>query len=445
MKHLVALLLAILGFGGYVFTQDLQLAVASEPHANVITLDGTIDPISARFLARAIDTAGETGAVLVIVLLDTPGGLLDSTREMVETIQGSNIPVIVYVFPSGAQAASAGTFVTAAAHIAAMAPATNIGAASPVGGGGEDLPETLKSKATQDAAAFMRSIAEERGRNPQALEDTVISAASFSATEALDKGIVDIIATDLDELLTQLDGLTVRLRGEEVVLDTEGLDLQATEPTPVERFLGFLANPNVAFLLLTIGGIGILVEFLNPGMIFPAVAGVIALALAFVAVGNLPVNWAGVALIGLAMALFFFELQAPGTGVFGGGGAIAFVLGAFLLFGEIRPPPIPTPSFRVSFWAIGPVSGTLFVFLILLFRAILQARRVRYSGARGTIVGQTGSARSDIDPKGTVQVAGELWSAISDSGEPIRKGEEVMVLEVEGLRLKVFKSAEAKE
>ena len=446
MKHFVALPLVLLGIGGFIALQSLTVASAPGPHAASVTIDGTIDNVSARYLSRALKGASRDGARFLIVTLDTPGGLFDSTRDMVEDIRGSDIPVIVYVSPPGARAASAGTFITASAHVAAMAPTTNIGAASPVGGGGEDLPETLKSKATQDAAAFIRSIAQERNRNAEALEQTVLSARAYSASEALDNNIIDLIATDIDDLLVKLHGWPVELKSGEAVLETEGLEVRNIGRTALERFLGILADPNIAFLLLTIGGIGILVELIHPGLIAPGLAGVIAMALAFVAIGTLPVNWVGVGLIGLAMVLFFLEFQAPGIGVFGVGGGVSFVLGAFFLFGGLSPPPIAAPSFRVSLWAIGGVSAVLFAFLILLFRAVLDAKRVSYhSTGRENLVGQTGTTTTPLDPHGTVRVAGELWSAVSDSDEPIPQGEDVIVSEVEGLTLKVFKASIARE
>ena len=237
MRRALALVFVLLGFGGFPVGQSLRAVEATTPHANLLVIDGAIQPTAASFLARGLDKATDDGAQLLIVQLDTPGGLLDSTRDMVSEILGLEIPVVVYVFPPGAQAASAGTFIVAAAHVAAMAPATNIGAASPVGAGGKDLPETLKSKVTQDAAAFIRSIAEERGRNADALERTVLEAVSYPASEALEIDIIDLIAEDVEELLSQLDGMTVALKDGEVVLETEGLDVQEINQTPVERFL----------------------------------------------------------------------------------------------------------------------------------------------------------------------------------------------------------------
>ena len=439
MKHVAALLLIVIGFGGFIATQSLP-AIASDHHAALLVIDGAIDPVSARFLSRGVDAAIESDARLLIIRLDTPGGLLSSTRDMVTKLLTSDIPIVVYVSPPGAQAASAGTFITAAAHIAAMAPGTNIGAASPVGSGGEDLPDTLKSKATQDTAAFMRSIAEERGRNSEKLEQTVLNAVSFSASEALTENIIDLIAEDMEDLLAQLDGMTVSLASGEIALETDGLDVREIEKTPVERFIGILADPNIAFLLLSLGGIGIMIELFSPGLIFPGVAGAIALALAFVAIGNLPVNWAGVGLLGLAILLFYFEAQAPGLGVFVVGGAISFVLGAFLLFGGFSPPPIYSPSFQVSLWVIGAFSAVLFGAMAFFLRTLRQAKNVPYLAGLQTLVGQTGTTTTALDPRGTIQIASEQWSAVSDSGEPIPPDEEVIVADIEGLILKVFKT-----
>ncbi len=438
-RHLAALLCMVAGFGGLAAGQLLSPVYASDHHVTLLRLDGAIDPISSDFLRRGLDVSAQGGARLLIVEIDTPGGLLDSTREMVEAILASEIPVVVYVSPPGAQAASAGTFVTVAAHIAAMAPTTNIGAASPVGPSGEDLPDTIKSKATEDVAAFIRSIADERGRNSDALERTVLEATSYTATEALDENVVDLIADDIDDLLSQLHGLAVSLPEGEVVLDTKGVEIQEIARNPVERFLGFVADPNVAFLLLSLGSLGILIELMSPGFIGPGVAGVIALALAFVALGNLPVNWAGVALIAAAMVMFFLEAQAPGIGVFGVGGAISFILGAFLLFGGFEAPALPSPSFRVSFWLIGAMGGLMFAFVATFIWRLRQAAAASMVLESVSLEGQVGRATTPLTPRGMVQVADERWSAVSESGDSIDVGEEVIVLEVDGLTLRVFK------
>ena len=442
VRHLAAAVLIAVGFGGFAVSQAFAVQDESGRHAALVEVDGVIQPVTARFLSRAIDDAVVAGAEVLIVQLDTPGGMLSSTREIVEEILSAEIPVIVHVAPSGAQAASAGTFITAAAHVAAMASATNIGAAAPVGSGGEDLPETLESKATQDAAAFIRSIGERTGRNPEALAETVLKARSYSASEALEAGIVDLLAEDVGELLGSLDGMSVEVGGREIVLETADLDVRETGQTALERFLGLIAHPDIAFLLLSLGGLGILIELLSPGLLGPGILGVIALALAFVALGNLPVNWIGVGLILMAMALFFMEMQAPGVGIFGVGGALSFVIGAFLLFGGFDPQPIPTPSFRVNIWMIGGVSAVLFAGLVLLFRAMASSRRTAYESPSGNPVGQSGTTVTPLGPEGSVRVAGETWSAVSATGESIAEGTEIVVVEMDGLTVKVTEAGE---
>ena len=438
-RRLAALALVALGLGGFLLGQAAP-ADASGHRATLITIDGTIDELAAGHLARGLADARENGARLAIVRLDTPGGLYSSTREIVEHLLTSPVPVAVYVSPPGAQAASAGTFITAAAHVAAMAPGTNIGAASPVGGGGEELPDTLKSKASQDAAAFMRSIADERGRNRDVLEKTVLTALSLSPSEALEDNVIDLVAADVPELLEKMNGMEVTVAGTDVTLDTTGIAVSELQLTPLERFLGFLANPNVAFVLLTIGGIGILIELISPGMIVPGVVGVVALALAFTAIANLPVNWVGLGLILLAMALFYAEASVPGLGVFGIGAAISFIVGAFLLFGGFGAPPIPEPSFRVNLWIIGIIAAFMVVSLGLFLRENRRMKALDTHSGPVTLVGEVGVVVTPLDPRGSVRLRGESWSAVSDSGEPIEGGQEVIVSDVEGLTLKVFKA-----
>ena len=448
MRRAIAVGLVVLGLGGAVVSQGGAAVLAAEPHVAVIDLDDAIHPNAARFVKRAIAKATDDGARMLVIRLDTPGGLLDSTREIVEAILSSETPVVVYVAPEGAHAASAGTFLTAAAHAAAMAPVTNIGAASPVGLG-QDLPETLERKASQDAAAFLREIAGERGRNVEALQSTVFEAASFSATEALDNNIVDLVADDLQDLIAQLDGTVVELRSGELRLDLEGVELRQIDRTPLELFLGFLSDPNVAFILVTIGLIGLFVEFILPGLWGPGILGVICLALGFVALGDLPVNWVGVALMVFAMVLFYIEVQAPGIGIFGVSGAIAFVVGGFLLVGGLTPPAIPqapeAPSFRVNYFLLGGIAAAMLGLMLFVAKDLARARKLA-SEDRGTtvpIIGQVAVVTAALDPQGSVHVGGEEWTAVSDSGDPIEKGEEVIVSEADGLTLKVFRSSEA--
>ncbi|MGH2543720.1 MAG: NfeD family protein, partial [Ardenticatenaceae bacterium] len=289
------------------------------------------------------------------------------------------------------------------------------------------------------------SIAAQRGRSAAALEATIFDAKSYTADEALEADIIDIVASDMDDLLNQLDSMTIALGGESVSLDTSGIEIREINPNAIESFLDVIANPNVAFLLLTLGGVLIIIELLNPGVILPGTFGTIALALGLLGAANLPVNWIGVGLIGLAMVLFFFELQAPGLGVFVIGGAVSFLLGAFLLFGGISAPPLPdAPSFRVNLWFIGLVAAAMLGVVFFLLRAVREAKKApEYHLGGGSLVGKVGVAVTPLNPRGTVQVAGEQWSAASDNGEGIEKGEEVIVLETEGLTLRVFRAHES--
>lgn len=445
MKRVLALALIAIGFGGALVSQFVSVASAQSPHAVVVSVNEAIQPSTARFLARAVDTATEEGARFVVIRLDTPGGLFDATRDIVETILEAEIPVIVYVSPSGAQAASAGTFIAMAGHVAAMANGTNIGAASPVDGDGADLPKTLQSKATNDAAAFLRSIAAERGRNVEALQDTVTLALAYSASEALEKNVIDLVAKNLDELLANLDGTSVELLSGSYVIETRDIELQEIDRNVLERFLAVISNPDVAFLLLIMGAIGVFIEFVSPGLLGPGILGVICLALAFVAFGNLPVNWTGVALLVLALVLMFAEVHSPGISIFGISGVISFILGSILLFGGLSSEPIDSPSFRVNYWLIGGVAVILSSFLLFVVRDVLMAQKIAAKQlAKGittarNLLGAIGFASTELAPNGMVHVAGEEWSAVSGTGSPIEKGAEVVVSQAVGLTLTVLK------
>ena len=418
-------------------------ALAISDYVGVVNIDGPIDDISARYLVRALDEATADGAQLAVIRLDTPGGLLSSTRDMVQAILSAQTPVAVYVSPPGARAGSAGTFITAAANFAVMAPSTNIGAASPVAAGGRDIPTTLAKKINEDTRAFIRSIAERRGRNTQALEETVTKARSYSASEAVGGNIVDFIAADLKDLLVQLDGRTAKTSAGPVVLHTRDANVREIEPTLLEGFLRVFANPDVAFVLLAIGGLGILVEMVTPGFIGPGVIGVISLSLAFVAIGNLPVNWIGVGLILFSMILLYLEMAAPGFGIFGIGGLICFALGGFLLFGDVfRTPDIPEPSFRVRLWVLGVTAGMVAVSLLFFVRATATAggsQTGHISDSKKGLVGQRGVAVSDLTPSGNVRVVNEEWTATTESQSIIHKGEDIRVIGIYGNILKVTK------
>jgi membrane-bound serine protease (ClpP class) len=447
MRRSLAVAVVLMCFGGALVSLGIPDALAADPDIAIIDIDDAISPSTSRFLSRAIDSAVDSDAAILLVRLNTPGGLLDATRDMVDAITNAQVPVVVYVAPTGAHAASAGTFITAAAHVAAMAPITNIGAATPIAVG-DELPETLARKVAQDAAALLRSIAEARGRNADALEATVLEARAYNATEALELGIVDLIAEDVGDLLRQLDGRSVIMGdGSEVSLQTVGSGVRRIRQTPLERVLAFLADPNIAFTLVSFGFIAIFVEWVLPGLWGPGIIGVIALALGFVALGNLPVNWVGVGLMAFAMGLFYLEMQAPGIGIFGVSGVIAFIIGGFLLFGGFTPalPSAPgAPDIRVSPFLLAGIAAAMAALLGFVIRDLAVARRIAGRGdvTHEPIEGQIGTVTAELSPQGSVHVAGEVWSAVSDDGEPIEKGVSVIVAETEGLTLRVFRETE---
>ena len=338
-------------------------------------LDGPVDPVSARILRGWLGDAYDSGAELFVLELDTPGGDLESMREMVGgTYLIRPFPVAVLVTPSGSRAASAGTFLVAAAHVAAMSPGTTIGAASPVGAGGEELPETIKAKTTQDVSALLRSIANQRDRNSEALVKTITEAASYSEAEALELDILDLLAADVSDLLAQMNGMEVSVQGSVVILQTEGLTVQRADVSPVQKVLQFLANPTLVFILIAAGGILILFEILIPGGWVAGILGAGLLILAFLGLGSLPVNWIGLVLIGAGLVLFFVELQAPGWGGFGLAGGISFILGGFFLFGDTSVPGLPAPDVRVGYGVLGVTAAFMAVSLVGLWFFLAQGQ-----------------------------------------------------------------------
>ena len=403
------------------------------------SLDAPIDPVTARILRGWISDAHDGGAGLFVLELDTPGGDLESMREMVGDILDSPVPVAVLVTPSGSRAASAGTFILASAHIAAMSPGTNVGAASPVGAGGEELPETIKEKTTQDAAALLRSIADQRDRNSEALVKTITEASSYSDTEALELGILDLLAANTSDLLDKIDGREALVQGSLRTIETEGLSVERAEVTPIQRTLRFLANPTLVFILIALGGIFILFEILIPGGWVAGVLGAGMLLLAFLGLGSLPVNWIGLVLIGAGLILFFVELQAPGWGGFGLAGGVSFILGGFLLFGDTSIPGLPAPDVRVGYGALGVTAAFMAISLVGLWHFSRKARTITVVTRESQIVGQVGTVRRILEPRGTVYAAGELWTAESLSGETIEVGESVVVTDMDGVILTVRK------
>ena len=405
-------------------------AQTQAPHILLLKVDGIINPVKERLIARTIRQAEEDGATLVVIELDTPGGLLSSTRKIVTELLEAQVSVAVYVSPRGARAGSAGTFITAAANFAVMAPGTNIGAATPISSTGEDLEDTLATKVENDAAALIRSIAQARGRNQDKLEETVRKASSFTALEAVKLNVVDFIAEDLDDLLAYLDGKVVETSSGPRVLDTRDLDRRRVNKNLLENFLELISDPNISFILLTVGGLGIVIELFNPGLIAPGVVGVICLLLAFLALGNLPVNWAGVAFILVAVVLAALEVTVAGFGILGVGAVVSFVIGGLILFGGTSP---TLPSLSVSRWLLGGFALVFAFTALYVGRTVYQSRRAAREPTRAAIVGALGTVTRELTPRGVVQVGSETWTAVSEDGNVISVGEGIKVSKVDGL------------
>ena len=400
-------------------------------------VDGIVNPISQRYITRTVEKGETEQAEVVIILLNTPGGLLSSTRKISEALLNASVPTVVFVSPRGAQAASAGTFITAASHVAVMAPGTSIGAATPVGSGGEDLPETLSDKATNAAAADMRAIATERGRNVQQLENTVIFAMSFSAEEALDLNVVDFIAEDLDDLLLKLDGLTVTIGEETHTLSTRDVQIERLDMGIINRALFILADPNIAFLLLTLGGLGLVVELWSPGIVIPGLTGVVFLVVAFISLGNLPVNWGGVALILVGLALIALEIFVSGFGVLGIGGIISFILGSLLLFAHFGTPSPTAPSLGVSPWVLWPTVAIVTIIGAWVITTIVRQHKMEKLLDLSPMIDSEAVVTTALDPRGTVRIKTEIWTAYCIYGTMIPEGRRVRVVAVEGAVLQV--------
>jgi len=401
--------------------------------ALLITLDGPINPGSASYVTRGLETAAKRDAALVILRLDTPGGLASSMRIMVKAILNSPVPVAVFVGPRGAGAASAGVMITISGHVAAMAPGTNIGAAHPVTAGGKDIQETMSEKVVNDMAAYARGIAEDKGRNGEWVEKAIRESVSITANEAVERNVVELIARDVDELLSRLDGREVKVLGQDVILETGDLTLRHYKPGFRDRVLRTISDPNIAYILMVIGMAGLYFEFSNPGAIFPGVIGAISLILAFYSFQTLPVNYAGLLLIALAVILFVLESQVPSYGILSLGGVIALILGSIMLFENIGV------SLGVMLPTILLVSG----FFVVVAGLAFKAHRGKPRGGSEGLIGEMGVASDDMDPEGMVFVHGEYWRA--RSRDPVEAGEKVEVEAIEGLTLRVKKVVNQEE
>jgi membrane-bound serine protease (ClpP class) len=424
---IIPLLVASIGFTCRAENDTLNKKVV------VISVDGSINPSSAEYINSGIRDASLKNAECLIIKLNTPGGLLKSTRVIVSDILNSEVPVVVYVAPGGSQAASAGVFITLAAHIAAMAPGTNIGAAHPVTMQGEQ-DSIMNEKATNDAAAFIRTISEKRARNVKWAEDAVRKSLSITETEALKGKVIDLIANSTKDLLKRIDGREVEVASGNKILETKNAEIISIEMDFKQKILGILSDPNIAYILLMIGIYGIMFELFNPGTIFPGVIGGISIIVAFYSLHTLPVNYAGLALIIFAVILFIAEIKVVSHGLLAIGGVISLILGSIMLINTDSTLEVIKISWQVIL-AIVILTTAFFIFAIG-FGIKAQSRKPT-TGIEG-IIGEVGETISSLDPEGQIKVHGELWNAESLEGD-IGKGIKVKVEGVSNLKLMVRK------
>ena len=409
------------------------LGQAHAKRADVVTIDGIINPAVAEFIARTISRSAAEGAEFLIIRMDTPGGLDLSMRSIIKEMMSAGIPVIVYVGPAGARAASAGALITMAADIAAMAPGTNIGAAHPVSLGGGTMEDDMAAKVENDAAAYAESIATKRNRNKEWAIKAVRESVSITENEALKLKVIDLIASDLDDLLRQTDGRKITTAAGVKIIETANIEVNEIEMGLREKVLDTLSNPNIAYILMIVGLLGLYFELSNPGAIFPGIIGGISLILAFFAFQTLPVNYAGILLIILALILFILEIKVTSFGMLTVGGVISLTLGSLMLF-DSRAAPFA----RVSYDVLIPVVLITSVCCVLIVYLAIRAYSRKPTTGREGLTGEIGISKSAIDPEGKVYVHGEYWDALSD--EAIPEGTPVKVVEVKDSKLKVRKA-----
>ena len=452
MIRAIAIVLLVLGLAGLALAAFDKEANAASRKALYMKIEGPIMPLTERFLSRAIKEADESGARLLIVELNTPGGLLKTTESMIDTILDAPIPVVVFVSPPGSRAASAGTFITAAGHVAAMSPSTNIGAASPLAGDGQRLLPENRASAFQRIESLVDRIVERRGRDRDALMATAENAASYSAHEAVDAGVADLIAQDVEDLLFRLDGWSVLLNGHEETLDTRSLALLKIEKTYLEHFLNFISDPNIAFMFMVAGFFALWIEFVAPGALAfaPGITGVVLWAMAIVALGNLPASAVGIALLILAAVLLFVETQIQGIGYFGAAGVVSLLLGGLLLFGDftrpdLQPPAFDPPMIRVNLYLVLAISLGMFAFLLFVLRDIRKSQKTvtTASTTPDSVIGLTAVAITALSPSGTVTLGGEEWTAVTSDERPVEQGTEVEIIKQDGLVLTVRQAGES--
>lgn len=418
--------------------QAAAAAGQAPPRAVVLAhLDGIVNPLTAQYVHRVVGAAADQGAALFVLVIDTPGGLDTSMRQIVQDLLNSPVPSVVYVAPAGARAASAGVFVAESANVLAMAPGTNIGAAHPIQGGGQDIPGDLRDKITNDAAAYLGGIARQRGRNDTWVQDAVRQSVSLAADQAVEQHVADFLAPDLASVLGAVEGRPVSTAAGPVIIQTSGAEIRLLDPTPLELVAEKIFDPTIAYLLMTIGFFAILIELFHPGALLPGVSGVVCLVLSFVGFAALPMNWGGVVLILAAAALFVLDIKAAAHGGLTVAGLICFIAGSLLLYSPPGPISPTLPEVSVPLPALIAAAGVGLAFSLVVVRtAMRMAGRPSMTGAQ-RLNGATGVSRTPLTPGGTVNVAGQVWSARLrsgriDAGRPIRVlGRKGLVLDVE--------------
>ncbi|MGH3057962.1 MAG: NfeD family protein [Gaiellaceae bacterium] len=409
-------------------------AAQERPRVLAVEFENDVNPVTQGFFTDAVDRAEEEGYDAVVLLLDTPGGLDSSMRAMIKREIESAVPVIVYVFPPGGRAASAGAFIAMGADVAAMAPQTDIGSSTPINVGGEDIQDDLRRKVVNEAAAYIRELAEEHGRDGDWAERFVRSGSNLGARDALAEGVVDVVADDLPTLLEEIDGMRTQPKG--IVLETAGADIERVQMSFWKRILDTVIDPNIIVLLMSLGLLGITIEILNPGLIFPGTVGAISLIVGLFGLQVLPVSWAGLLLMLLAAAFFGAEAFVTSHGALALAGAVSFVVGALLLFDPAGD------QYQVSIWVALAVGGTLAAVTGIAVTKIVQARRAPTKTGQEEVLHDLGVVRSRVAPTGLVSLHGEIWRAHT-SGEPLEVGEAVRVEAIgEGLVLEVARAEE---